>query len=150
MSQPRWRVLAWALWDSGSTGVNAIAVTFVFSVYLTRTVGADLPGVTRRAASLTTSDEPTSGLDPIMTATIDRLTRALSRDLGMTAVVVTHDMRSAFRIASRLIMLGKGPRHGTIIATGKTTASLATLDLSALDIAVAQYTAIMRGLALSQ
>jgi UMF1 family MFS transporter len=40
----RSRVLAWALWDCGSTGVNAIVVTFVFSVYLTRTVGRDLPG----------------------------------------------------------------------------------------------------------
>ncbi|MBS1696082.1 MAG: MFS transporter [Actinobacteria bacterium] len=41
---PRSRVLAWALWDCGSTGLNAIVVTFVFSVYLTGTVGADLPG----------------------------------------------------------------------------------------------------------
>jgi UMF1 family MFS transporter len=40
----RLRVLAWALWDCGSTGVGAIVVTFVFSVYLTRTVGDDLPG----------------------------------------------------------------------------------------------------------
>ncbi|MDT7760584.1 MAG: transporter, family, partial [Mycobacterium sp.] len=49
---PRLRVLAWALWDSGSTGVNAIVVTFVFSVYLTRTVGADLPGGTSPASWL--------------------------------------------------------------------------------------------------
>ena len=40
----RLRVLAWALWDCGSTGVGAIVVTFVFSVYLTRSVGDDLPG----------------------------------------------------------------------------------------------------------
>lgn len=40
----RLRVLAWALWDCGSTGIGAIVVTFVFSVYLTRTVGDDLPG----------------------------------------------------------------------------------------------------------
>ncbi len=39
-------MLAWALWDVGSTGVNAIVVTFVFSVYLTRTVGDDLPSAT--------------------------------------------------------------------------------------------------------
>ena len=39
-------MLAWALWDVGSTGVNAIVVTFVFSVYLTRTVGDDLPSTT--------------------------------------------------------------------------------------------------------
>ncbi len=39
-------VLAWALWDCGATGVNAIVVTFVFSVYLTSAVGSDLPGTT--------------------------------------------------------------------------------------------------------
>ena len=39
-------MLAWALWDVGATGVNAIVVTFVFSVYLTRTVGDDLPSAT--------------------------------------------------------------------------------------------------------
>ena len=43
---PRSRVVAWALWDCGSTGIGAIVVTFVFSVYLTRTVGDDLPGGT--------------------------------------------------------------------------------------------------------
>ncbi|HET7667400.1 MAG TPA: MFS transporter [Mycobacterium sp.] len=42
----RSRVLAWALWDCGSTGIGAIVVTFVFSVYLTRTVGDDLSGGT--------------------------------------------------------------------------------------------------------
>jgi phospholipid/cholesterol/gamma-HCH transport system ATP-binding protein len=64
------------------------------------------------------SDEPTSGLDPIMTAVVDELTATLTRKLGMTAVVVTHDMTSAFRIASRMIMLGAGPRQGTVIAEG--------------------------------
>ncbi len=42
----RSQVLSWALWDVGSTGVNAIVVTFVFSVYLTRAVGDDLPSAT--------------------------------------------------------------------------------------------------------
>ncbi len=54
------------------------------------------------------SDEPTSGLDPIMTAVVDKLTLELTKDEGMTAVVVTHDMTSAFRIATRMIMLGRG------------------------------------------
>src|ERR671939_125025 len=45
-SAGRSRVLAWALWDVGSTGVGAIVVTFVFSVYLTRAVGDDLPSAT--------------------------------------------------------------------------------------------------------
>ncbi|MEY2562826.1 MAG: phospholipid/cholesterol/gamma-HCH transport system ATP-binding protein [Verrucomicrobiota bacterium] len=60
------------------------------------------------------SDEPTSGLDPIMTAVVDKLTLELTKGDGMTAVVVTHDMTSAFRIATRMIMLGRG----TIIAQG--------------------------------
>jgi phospholipid/cholesterol/gamma-HCH transport system ATP-binding protein len=64
------------------------------------------------------SDEPTSGLDPIMTAVVDALTVDLTRKLGVTAVVVTHDMTSAFRIGTRMIMLGTGPNQGKIIATG--------------------------------
>jgi phospholipid/cholesterol/gamma-HCH transport system ATP-binding protein len=60
------------------------------------------------------SDEPTSGLDPIMTAVVDQLTVKLTRGSHMTAVVVTHDMTSAFRIATRMIMLG----HGQIVAQG--------------------------------
>ena len=64
------------------------------------------------------SDEPTSGLDPIMTAVIDQLTLDLTRKLDMTAVVVTHDMVSAFRIGTKMIMLGTGKRQGKIIAMG--------------------------------
>jgi phospholipid/cholesterol/gamma-HCH transport system ATP-binding protein len=60
------------------------------------------------------SDEPTSGLDPIMTAVVDQLTLKLTRGTHMTAVVVSHDMTSAFRIATRMIMLG----HGGIVAQG--------------------------------
>jgi phospholipid/cholesterol/gamma-HCH transport system ATP-binding protein len=64
------------------------------------------------------SDEPTSGLDPVMTAVVDELTRDLTRKLGMTAVVVTHDMTSAFRIGTKMIMLGTGSEQGRIIAEG--------------------------------
>jgi phospholipid/cholesterol/gamma-HCH transport system ATP-binding protein len=64
------------------------------------------------------SDEPTSGLDPVMTAVVDRLTQDLTRKLGMTAVVVTHDMTSAFRIGTKMIMLGSGQKQGTILAQG--------------------------------
>src|SRR3989454_1578730 len=60
------------------------------------------------------SDEPTSGLDPIMTAVVDQLTLKLTREAGMTAVVVTPDMTRAFRIATRMIRFG----HGSIIAEG--------------------------------
>src|SRR5437773_7635882 len=60
------------------------------------------------------SDEPTSGLDPIMTSVVDQFTLKLTHGEHMTAVVVTHDMTSAFRIATRMIMLG----HGSIVAQG--------------------------------
>lgn len=48
----RSRVVAWALWDCGSTGLNAVVVTFVFSVYLTNTVGVNVPGATTPASWL--------------------------------------------------------------------------------------------------
>ena len=50
-------------------------------------------------------DEPTSGLDPVMAATINRLIMSTRRILGVTAVVVTHDMESAFTIADRIAMM---------------------------------------------
>jgi phospholipid/cholesterol/gamma-HCH transport system ATP-binding protein len=50
-------------------------------------------------------DEPTSGLDPLTTATITHLIIKLQRELGVTSVVVTHDIRSAFRMASRIAVL---------------------------------------------
>jgi phospholipid/cholesterol/gamma-HCH transport system ATP-binding protein len=59
-------------------------------------------------------DEPTAGLDPVMTAVIDTLTLDLTKKLGISAVVVTHDMTSAFRIATQMIFLF----DGKVIATG--------------------------------
>lgn len=40
----RRQIVSWALWDFGATGLNAVVVTFVFSIYLTNSVGSDLPG----------------------------------------------------------------------------------------------------------
>ena len=48
-SPARPKVIAWALWDTGATGMNAIVVTFVFSVYLTGQVGDGIPGTTTPA-----------------------------------------------------------------------------------------------------
>lgn len=53
-------------------------------------------------------DEPSSGLDPIMTARIDELIVTTQRKLGVTSVVVTHDMASACRIADRIAMIYQG------------------------------------------
>ena len=59
-------------------------------------------------------DEPTAGLDPIVSGIIDELIMDLSHKLGVTSVVVTHDMTSAFKIADRLVML----YQGKVIAEG--------------------------------
>jgi len=53
-------------------------------------------------------DEPSAGLDPVTSAEIDRLIIDLSKKLGVTSVVVTHEMDSAFAIADRMAMLDKG------------------------------------------
>lgn len=53
-------------------------------------------------------DEPTSGLDPVTSRTIDRLINGLRRDLGVTSVVVTHDLHSALAIGNQIIMLYNG------------------------------------------
>ena len=53
-------------------------------------------------------DEPTTGLDPVTTAVIDGLILKMRNELNVTSVVVTHDMKSAYRIADRIAMLFKG------------------------------------------
>jgi phospholipid/cholesterol/gamma-HCH transport system ATP-binding protein len=53
-------------------------------------------------------DEPTTGLDPVTTAVIDRLILRMEAELGVTSVVVTHDMTSAYRVADRIAMLHEG------------------------------------------
>ena len=53
-------------------------------------------------------DEPTTGLDPIRSDVINELILKLQRELKITSVVVTHDMHSAFKVASRIVMLYEG------------------------------------------
>jgi phospholipid/cholesterol/gamma-HCH transport system ATP-binding protein len=52
-------------------------------------------------------DEPTSGLDPLTTGTITLLILKLQRELGVTSVVVSHDIRSVFRMATRVAVLNE-------------------------------------------
>jgi len=59
-------------------------------------------------------DEPSAGLDPISIGVIDKLIIDLSRKMGITSVVVTHEIPSAMRISDKIIMLFKGK----IIASG--------------------------------
>lgn len=61
-------------------------------------------------------DEPSAGLDPITSAELDELILTLNRSLGLTVVIVTHELESIFRIASRCIMLDKQTK--SIVAEG--------------------------------
>jgi phospholipid/cholesterol/gamma-HCH transport system ATP-binding protein len=59
-------------------------------------------------------DEPTTGLDPIRSDVINELILKLQRELNITSIVVTHDMKSAYKVADRIVML----HNGKIIADG--------------------------------
>lgn len=59
-------------------------------------------------------DEPTAGLDPLAVETITRLTRKLQLEMGVTSIVVTHDIRTGFSVASRVNLL----RDGRIVFDG--------------------------------
>lgn len=61
-------------------------------------------------------DEPTTGLDPVTSAVIDDLMIRMRDKLGVTSVVITHDMRSAYRVGTRIAMLheGKVRQVGTV------------------------------------
>ena len=61
-------------------------------------------------------DEPVAGLDPVMSSVIDELIITLSEKARVTSIIVTHEMESAFRIATRMAML----YQGKIIEEGQT------------------------------
>lgn len=85
---------------------------------------ADLSGGQRKRVALARAivlepclvlyDEPTTGLDPIRSDVINELIIALSRRLGITSIVVTHDMASANKIADRMLLL----YDGQVVADG--------------------------------
>jgi phospholipid/cholesterol/gamma-HCH transport system ATP-binding protein len=82
---------------------------------------ADLSGGMRKRVGLARAiamdpdyilyDEPTTGLDPITAEQINMLIRDLQRELHVTSVAVTHDMRSAYTIGDRLCLLHRGKVH---------------------------------------
>lgn len=79
---------------------------------------AELSGGQRKRAGLARAiayrpkyllyDEPTSGLDPVTTTVIDRLIMRMKEELGVTSLVITHDMKSAYAISDRIAMLYEG------------------------------------------
>jgi len=68
-----------------------------------------------RRPSCVLYDEPTAGLDPVVADSINRLIRCLQQRFGITSIVVTHDMKSAFDVADRVAYLHQGRVyfHGT-------------------------------------
>ena len=68
-------------------------------------------------------DEPTTGLDPVTSAVIDQLMVRTREKLGVTSIVITHDMRSAYTVGSRIAMLyeGKVKQVGTVEEIKHTT-----------------------------
>jgi phospholipid/cholesterol/gamma-HCH transport system ATP-binding protein len=61
-----------------------------------------------REPAIVLYDEPTSGLDPVTSNTINRLIKKLNRELGITSIVVTHDLMGACAIADRIMLLKDG------------------------------------------
>jgi len=82
---------------------------------------ADLSGGMRKRVGLARTivgrprcvlyDEPTTGLDPITSDSINHMIRRLQRRLGVTSIVVTHDMKTAFHCADRVALLHEGRVH---------------------------------------
>jgi phospholipid/cholesterol/gamma-HCH transport system ATP-binding protein len=69
-------------------------------------------------------DEPTTGLDPIMSDVINRLIRSLQARIGVTSIVVTHDLHSAWHVGDRLALL----HEGKMIFTGTPSEAKETPD----------------------
>lgn len=69
-------------------------------------------------------DEPTAGLDPLAVEAIVRLIKKLQVELGVTSIVVTHDIRAGFRVASRIDMI----REGRIVFEGTPEEMVASRD----------------------
>ncbi len=137
---PRRKVAAWALWDCGSTGLNAIVATFVFSVYLTGTVGAGLPGDTSPASwlgrALTISGLAVALLAPL-TGVVVQVPRR--RRIALTVLTLL-----AVTFTASMVFIRADPRY---LAAG-----LALLALTAAcgDLASVPYNAMLRQLSTPQ
>lgn len=130
----RSKVVAWALWDCGSTGLNAIVATFVFSVYLTGTVGAGLPGDT----------SPASWLGRALT--ISGLAVAFLAPLTGVVVQVPRRRRVALAVLTALAVMFTASMVTIRADPHYLAAGLALLALTAAcgDLASVPYNAMLR------
>ncbi len=136
----RSRVVAWALWDTGSSGLNAIVLTFVFSVYLTSTVGRDLPGGASAASwlgrALAGAGLVVAALAPLVGVWVEapRRRRQALAVLTVVVVVLTSAM-SLIRADARYLWAGL---------------ILLALTVACGDLASVPYNAMLRQLSTPQ
>ncbi|OBK73653.1 MFS transporter [Mycobacterium sp. 1164985.4] len=113
---PRRQVISWALWDFGATGLNAVVVTFVFSIYLTNSVGADLPGDISATSwlgwALGTAGVVVAVLAPVTGVWVDapwrrRRVLAVLSALAVVLIAAMSSVRDDYRyLALGLVLLG--------------------------------------------
>ncbi len=121
--------VAFPLRESGMTDEAEIMARVAAALQIVRLPGeekklpSELSGGMRKRVALARAvvgkpacvlyDEPHAGLDPVTADSIDHLIKDLQTDHGMTNVVITHDMRSVFHIADRVVFLANGVVHWT-------------------------------------
>lgn len=130
------RVITWALWDCGATGLNAIVVTFVFSVYLTGTVGEGLAGGTSPASWLGRA----LTVSAVFVAVLAPLTGVLVQAPRRRRVVLTGLTLLAAVFTAAMSLIGDDP--------GYLFPGLVLLALTAAcsDLASVPYNAMLRQL----
>lgn len=124
-SLPVWENICFRMIQEGTLSrkeARSFACTRLMDVGLSKDVGdrfpAELSGGMQRRVALARAiaskphiiffDEPTTGLDPIMSAVINDLILKSVRDLGASAITITHDMASARKVADRIAMIHQG------------------------------------------
>ncbi len=131
---PRSKIAAWALWDCGATGLNAVVVTFVFSVYLTDTVGRDVGGDTSPASSLGRA----MTLAGVMVALLAPLTGVLVQAPHRRRVAVATLTALAAATTAAMSLIRADPRY---LVPGL---ALLALAAASTDLASVPYNAMLR------
>lgn len=133
-------ILAWALWDTGAAGLSSIVVTFVFSVYLTSSVGGDLPGGTSAAnwlgRTLAISGLTVAALAPVIGVWVSAPQHRRVTLAALTGIVVA--------LTASMSLIGDSPAY---LAPGLV---LLALTAACGDLASVPYNAMLRQLSTPQ